>query len=176
MPNPLIVTIHIDAGAAARECYGFAGPHTLLLSSADLASLSDVQRDTLARHFDREPVYAEPLSHHSEPVGRATIAALASLLDQRTEYVGHLASEARRMQLEPSWVGARTAIDRLRTWLASNPGAAEDQKTAATILSPHVTHNMRTILRATCHPAIRQALTDVWRTADEAKSVAGSAA
>jgi hypothetical protein len=83
--RPVVLTLHVDAAAAVREGRSAAGPARLELSDADVATLSERQRETLARHLERAPGYGEPLTTGAPPIGHADLAALASLLDTRAD-------------------------------------------------------------------------------------------
>ena len=87
----ITLTIHIDAGAAVRAGLAYAGPKAVHLTAEDLASLTDEQRETLARHldglpgpWDDGPHWGDPLALHAPPCASADLDTLRSLLDHRT--------------------------------------------------------------------------------------------
>jgi len=92
--RPLTITIHVNAAAAARSRRGHAGPSQLVLGADDLRTLSEAQRETLAKHYERTapvwgsghgPQWSDPLAWHAEPVDIASLQVLRQLLDRRAE-------------------------------------------------------------------------------------------
>lgn len=83
--RPIVITLHVDAATAVRECHSTAGPHRLELFAADVESLTEQQRETLARHIARAPGWGDPLSAGAEPIGHASLEVLRALLDRRWE-------------------------------------------------------------------------------------------
>lgn len=89
--KPIIITIHVNAGAAIRARRGSAGATQIVLTDKDLDQLTEAQRDTLAHHYERSkspwgvkgPQWADPLAWHAEPVDRASLDVLKGLLDRR---------------------------------------------------------------------------------------------
>jgi hypothetical protein len=87
MNGPITITLHVDAAEAVRAGHGRAGPAKLLLGEAELAQLTERQRDTLARHVAGEPGWSRPLNRGAPPIGTADVATLATLLDVRHEHM-----------------------------------------------------------------------------------------
>jgi ribosome modulation factor len=79
-----------------------------MLSDADIASLSEAQRATLARHLagERGPSgvvdLAQPLTDHAEPVAEASAAVVASLLDQRAAIIAEQLSVVQAREAKES--------------------------------------------------------------------------
>lgn len=82
-PIPITITITVDPAEAIRTRHASAGPHVLRLTVEDLATLTDDQRDALARHVGGQRNWARPLTEFAPPVGHATVGVLAQLLDLR---------------------------------------------------------------------------------------------
>lgn len=104
MAKKLTITIHVNPAAAVRAGKSQCGACELVLSDDDLAQLTPEQRETLAKHVDREQ-FPPPFTHSrgvrwDHPLGDddtadASIETLALLLDRRKEVV-----EARLAELQ----------------------------------------------------------------------------
>lgn len=88
------VTIHVNPSAAVRAGRAFVGECLLSLSDGDLESLTEEQRDTLARHLARDRYFGELLTMFAEPVGEASVETLRLLLDQRRAWASKKQAEA----------------------------------------------------------------------------------
>ena len=114
MSKQLTVTLHVDPAAASRAGRSSVGEHQLVLADADLASLSEAQRETLALHLGgwRAPwhgessadPYSDPLTHGADPIAEATLPVLGALLDARRARVDAAVSawEALNNNSDPS--------------------------------------------------------------------------
>jgi|GEM_PF-5130534 len=77
----LCVTIRVSPAAAVRAGKSVLGDVTLTLSNNDLQSLSEAQRECLAKHVGGEWPWNEPL--RDVEVGEASLESLKILLDAR---------------------------------------------------------------------------------------------
>lgn len=116
--NPITITLHVDAGTAARLGQSVAGPATVKLTSDDLGRLTPRQRATLARHLDKvedptmpddSPRWGDPLAMHADPIGAPSFDALVRLLDTREAIMVAL---ERRVTDERARAAAQAALDR----------------------------------------------------------------
>lgn len=89
----LCVTLKVDPGAAVRAGKTVVGDVMLTLSDADLAKLTEAQRDALAMHVDAEFHWRDPLYLGAPPIAEATVESLAALLDARIAREAERAAE-----------------------------------------------------------------------------------
>ncbi len=98
--KPIIVTIHINAGAAIRSGRCRAGSTQIALTEHDMSQLTVEQRETLAKHYTRAkapwakngPQWSDPLAWHAEPVATASLEVLRELLDRRAAVMAEYAA------------------------------------------------------------------------------------
>lgn len=104
----LTVTLFVDPACATRAGRSSVGEHTLTLTDADLATLTDDQRDTLARHVAGERCrnaidWGRALTSEAPPIAEATVTVLAALLDvRRATITEQLARDAEKRAAEES--------------------------------------------------------------------------
>jgi hypothetical protein len=108
MAKQLTVTIYVAPAAAVRAGKAHCGEIALLLSDADVAQLSDDQRDTLARHLAQESYWRAPLSQEAPEVAEASLTTLRQLLDVRREVVRAKEAEAAARLAQDDAAYART--------------------------------------------------------------------
>lgn len=125
----ITVTLYVSPAAAVRAGSSRVGEHTLTLDDADLAQLTDAQREALARHVggDRPdvaedmcwsgPDWGAPLTRGAPPIAEATVDVLKQLLDHRISVV---AAEVKRLEKKrDEGLAKRDAA--ISAWIKSNP-------------------------------------------------------
>jgi hypothetical protein len=91
----LCVTIRVSPAAAVRAGKTQVGDIVFTLNDNALESLSDGQREALARHLDGEDGWREPLSDSAIEVAEANLDSLKKLLEARIEREAARAEAAR---------------------------------------------------------------------------------
>lgn len=160
----ITLTITVAAGAAVRCGRGSAGPRKLRLTEEEIQTLTETQRQTLARHLEddgeSEPHrvhWGDPLSRYAPPVGEATLDTLRVLLDARAAAMA--AQDA--ADLVPSSETQRRIVEAVRSI------SDDDARALATaILVDGPSREESRILAAARHPVIRHALAQIFQVDD----------
>lgn len=159
--HAITITINVDAAAAVRQLRGQAGPVRVELDDATIQQLTVSQRDALVAHLsDKSPRdpgrvrWGDPLTMHAPPVGDANPGIVAMLLD-------HRAARMRTQEDARACATQRALVDAIR-----GADGAMARERAAQIVRDGLTGPEAMLLAATRHPAIRDALAQIYQVDD----------
>lgn len=77
------ITLYIEASEAVAVRSSVCGAVPFRFTDEQIASLTHEQHDTLIRHLDLQPGWADRLTDHAPDIGRADFETVCDLLDVR---------------------------------------------------------------------------------------------
>lgn len=80
----IVITLRVDPAAAVRHGKSTAGEHRLTLTDEDMAQLTELERETLARHLEGRKGWERPLAEGMR-LPEATFEMLRACLARRWE-------------------------------------------------------------------------------------------